>query len=124
MFGATIGRVEEGCGRRIATAKGPIVPYIGPQPPGAGLPFAENRHGRVVGVDALGRKDMLPDQKDERHQRGGCSADPISQRRDVEINALAGIDSALAVERQVQAVFGEQNMREQARPGASPRNRM
>ena len=53
-----------------------------------------------------------------------AGADPIGQRRDVELDALAGIGRALPVERQVQAVLGEQHMREQPWPGATARDRM
>ena len=61
---------------------------------------------------------------DQRHQRGRRRADPVGQRRDIEIDAFARIDGALAVERQMQAVLGEQNMGEQLRPGAPARDRM
>ena len=75
-------------------------------------------------MDALGREHMGADRLDQRHQRRRRGADPVGQRRDVEIDAFAGIDVALAVERQVQAVLGEQHMREQPGPGASARDRM
>ena len=67
---------------------------------------------------------MGADRLDQRHQRRRRRADPVGQRRDVEVDALAGIGRALAVERQVQAVLGEQHMRQQARPGAAARDRM
>ena len=53
-----------------------------------------------------------------------AGADPVGQRRDVELDALAGIGRALAVERQMQAVLGEQDMGQQLRPGAAARDRM
>jgi len=75
-------------------------------------------------MDALGGEDMCPDQQQQWHQRRGRSADPVSQRRDVELDALAGIDRALAVERQMQPVFGEQDMRQKSGAGAPTRDRM
>ena len=67
---------------------------------------------------------MTSDRFDQRHQRCGAGANPIGERRDVELDALACIDCALAVERQMQAVLAEQHMREQARAGAPARDRM
>jgi len=68
---------------------------------GAGLALGQDRHGRIVGVDALGceeispdQQDKSPDQQDKRPQRGGGGADPISERRDVELDALASIEGA------------------------------
>ena len=75
-------------------------------------------------MDALGGEDMGPDHIDQRHQRCRRGAHPVGQRRDVEIDAFARIDGALAVERQVQAVLGEQDMGEQLRPGAPARDRV
>jgi hypothetical protein len=75
-------------------------------------------------VNALGREHAGADQQDERHQRGGCRADPIGKRGDVEIDTFAGIGGALPIERQMKAVFGEQNMRKQPRACAPARNRM
>ena len=53
-----------------------------------------------------------------------AAPDPVGQRRDVELDAFAGIDGALAVERQMQAVLGEQDMGEQLGAGAPARDRM
>ena len=69
-------------------------------------------------------KTWAADRLDQRHQGRGRGADPVGQRRDIEIDALAGIGRALAVERQMQAVLGEQHMGEQPWPGAPARDRM
>jgi hypothetical protein len=50
-------------------------------------------------VDALGREHMGPDQQHERHQGCRRGTDPVRERRDVELDAFARIDRALAVER-------------------------
>jgi hypothetical protein len=75
-------------------------------------------------MDALGREHMGADRLDERHQRCRRRAHPIGKRRDVEIDALARIGDALPVEQQMQAVLGEQDMREQMRPGTATCDRM
>ena len=61
---------------------------------------------------------------DQRHQRRRCRAHPVGQRRHVEIDAFPRIDCALAVERQMQAVLGEQDMGEQLRPRAPAGDRV
>jgi hypothetical protein len=38
---------------------------------------------------------------------------PIGERRDVELNALARVDPALAIERQMQPVLREQDVGQQ-----------
>jgi hypothetical protein len=75
-------------------------------------------------VNTLGRKDMAPDRVYQRHQgcRGGTH--PVRERRYIEVDAFALIDLALTIERQVQAVLGEQDMGEQLGPCASTRNRV
>ena len=75
-------------------------------------------------MDALGGEHVAADQLVQRAQRGRAGADPIGQRRDVEVDALAGIALALPVERLVLAVLGEQDHRQQARPGAAARDDM
>ena len=124
MLAAAVARVEEGRGRRIRAAERLVVSHIGPQPAGAGLALGQHRHGGVVGVDALGRKHMGPDRLDQRHQGRRTGAHPVGQRRHVEIDAFARIDVALAMKRQMQAILGEQQMGEQARPGAPARDRV
>jgi hypothetical protein len=124
MLAGSIGRVEVGRRWRIGAAKRPVVAHIGPQSPGARPPDIEHRHGGVVGMDTLGRKDVTADRLDQRHQGGRRCTDPVSQGRDVELDALAGIGRALTRERQVQAVLGKQHVRQQPRPRASARNRM
>jgi hypothetical protein len=62
---------------------------------------------------------MRADQQHQRHQRCRAGADPVGERRDIKIDTLARIDGALTIERQMQAVFREQHMREQSPPRAS-----
>ena len=60
----------------------------------------------------------------QRAQRALHGADMIGQRRDVEIDALAGIALALPVERLVLAVLGVKDHRQQARPDVAARDDM
>ena len=124
MIAAAVWRIEEHRRRRVRSAKRPVVAHISPQPASAGLARGQHRHGGVVGMDALGREDVGTDGFDQRHQRCRAGADPVGQRRDAELDALARIGRALAVERQVQAVLGEQHMREQQWPGPAACDRM
>jgi hypothetical protein len=59
----------------------------------------------------------------ERHQGCRGRAHPVRERRYIEVDAFALVDIALTIERQVQAVLGEQDMGEQLRPCTSTRNR-
>ena len=40
----------------------------------------------------------------------GGAADPVGERRAVEVNALALVDLRLAIERQMIGIFGDQNL--------------
>jgi hypothetical protein len=95
-----------------------------PQTARAALALREHRHGGVVDADALGRVHAGTNRVAQRHQGGGAGPDPVGQGRHVELDALAGVDLALPVERQVRAVFAEQHVGEQLRAGASARDRM
>ena len=59
VLAAAVGGIEEGRGRRIASAKGPVIAHIDPQSPRARLALGQHRYGGVVGMDALGREPML-----------------------------------------------------------------
>jgi hypothetical protein len=54
-------------------------------------------HGRLVGMNALGSKYVGADQRHERHQGCSAGADPIRERRDIQMYAFARIGHALAV---------------------------
>jgi hypothetical protein len=95
-----------------------------PQTARAALALREHRHGGVVDADALGRVHAGTNRVAQRHQGGGAGPDPVGQGRHVELDALAGVDLALPVERQMRAVFAEQHVGEQLRAGASARDRM
>lgn len=68
-------------------------------------------------MQSLGGKDVRPDRLDQGHERRRRRTDPIRQRRDVELDALAGVDRALPGQRQVLAVLGGQHECQQVRAG-------
>ena len=70
-------------------------------------------------MDALGAEHVGTDQLDQRRQRGGAGADPIGQRRHVEIDAFAGEALALPVQRLVLAELGVKDHRQQAGTGSA-----
>ena len=78
---------------------------------------------RVVGEDRRSAQDVAPDRVGQWLQQRRRLADPVRQRRSVEVDALTLEDPALPVERQMIAIFGDQDMGEQAGPGASPLDR-
>src|SRR5665213_1763302 len=75
-------------------------------------------------MKARGAKHVATDQFNEWRQRCGAGADPIGQRRHVEIDALAGEALTLPVQRQVIAELAMENHRQQAGTGPPSGNRM
>ena len=67
---------------------------------------------------------MGVDQGRQRRQGGGAGADPVGEGGDAELDALAGVGLALAVQRQVLAELGLQDRRQQFRPGAAAGDRV
>lgn len=102
MFARPGSRVFEEGGRRVLSTERPIVADIGPQSPGDGFHLRQNRHGRVVGMDAFGAQHMGADRLDERRQRDRTGANPVGERRGIDLDPLAGEGRALAVERLMQ----------------------
>ena len=75
-------------------------------------------------MKALGGKHMGADGFDDRHQACRRRTDPIGQRRDIELDAFAGISFALAIEWQMHAVFAEQHMGKKVRSSPAAGDRM
>ncbi len=120
MLAGAVARIEERRGGRVAPVEGLIVAHIGPQPSSARLALRQHRHSGVVGMDAFGRKHVLADRLDQRHQRCRRGAHPVGQCRDIEIDPLARIGRALAIERQVRAYLANSTCVSSAGP-ARPR---
>src|SRR3954451_24686058 len=75
-------------------------------------------------MDALSCEDMCPDRIDQWHQGYRRRPDAVGKRRHVKLDAFPRIGVALAVQRQVQAVFGEQDMAEELGACTPARDRM
>src|SRR5689334_17213926 len=121
MLATAIGAVEVDRRRRRGTAERAVVADIDPQSsgPGAAKARLQHRDRRVVGVDLLGGEDVIADAVDDRLQQPDRLADPIAQGRAVEVEAVAGTDLALPVQRQMIAIFRDQQMRQHAGGGAT-----
>jgi len=124
MLPGTTARVMERCRRWVVAAKRPVIANVGPDPAGDGLQFREHGHRRVVGVDAFRAHDMGPDGLNNWVERHHAGADPIRQRRDIDLDPFAGIGLALPVQRLVQQELVDQHHRQQARSGKTARDRM
>ena len=83
-----------------------------------------HRYRGVIAVNALGGQHMRADQRHQRRQRRRAGADPVGQRRDAEIDALAGKALALAVERLMLAELAIDDRRQQVGSGAAARDRV
>lgn len=106
---AAIGRVvEDGVGMFV-------VAEIGQQPAGLGLVGfrIEHRHGRVVGVNLLGRFDLVDHPPIDRRQQRGTISHPAAHRMARQFDADASEDSFQAIQRQMVGVLADRNVGEQ-----------
>ena len=75
-------------------------------------------------MNALGAQDMGSQQGQDRIERHDAGADPIGQRRRVDLDALTRVSRALPVQRLMVQELGDQNHRQKARPGKAAWDRM
>jgi hypothetical protein len=66
-------------------------------------------------MNALGAQNIAAKRLNHRVERNHGGTDPISERRLVDVDPLAPVSFALAIERQMQQELGDQHHREQAR---------
>ena len=101
MLALAIGRVAIDDRRRRPAPVGPFIAQIDPQPAGLGLAGArrQNRHRRVVGVQLLGRHDVVGSRLDQRCGQRRDLADPRRHDGAIEIDPFARVDAGLAIER-------------------------
>ncbi len=94
-------RVEVDGGRRITALPVAVITRIHPQSPGLCPARArcQHRQRHIVGIHLGGCKHMIADMTDERLQQPASLADPIRHRREIALDAVAGVDLGLAVER-------------------------
>jgi hypothetical protein len=113
-LGFPVGSVDIDDARRIGPAPGAIVAGISPELAGLGAPApgVEHRRRRLVGEQLGGRLERDQHAIIDRSQQPGGAADPIRQGGAIEIDALAGVDLGLPVQRQMIGVFGDENLRD------------
>src|SRR5262245_30882808 len=118
-LGLAIGTVEIDRGRWIGAVPGPVVASVDPEPAGLGAAAAgiEHRNRGVVGEQLLRGKDVLGESGLKRLEPPAGAADPVRERRAVQLDALPGEDLALTIQRQWIAVFRDQGMGEKAGSG-------
>ena len=82
-------RIIEHRRRRSLANERPIVAHVDPKPAGGGLRLGEHLHGRVVDMQALGGEHVPAKLGEDGVEGGDATADPVSEGRDVEFDALA-----------------------------------
>ena len=125
MHRLAVGREAVPGRRRRGAVPGPFVPDVGPDPAGrrpAGARRQQLDRG-VVGEQGPAGQHIAPDGIGQRLQQRRRLADPAGERRAVEIDAIAGEDPGLAIQRQVIAVLRDQHMRERAGAGSATLDR-
>jgi len=93
-------------------------------PPRPGLGPSQDRHCGVVDMDAVAGTNVSDNPLQDGAQRDADAADPIAQGRLLDWNALTGKALGLPVQRQVLAVFAEDNLSQQVRTGTAARQWM
>ncbi|BDW99211.1 hypothetical protein MACH15_09640 [Maricaulis maris] len=98
-----------------------LITDIRPHAGGGGAPLArsEHLHGGIIGEDGLALADMAPDGFGQRFQQPRGLSHPSGQGGAFQLDAFAGIDLALAVKRQVIAILGDEDMRQEPRSGTA-----
>ncbi len=100
---------------------GALAAEVGPEPAGAGSAGARRQHGdgRVVRVQDPAAEDAPGERVHQGTHRRGRPPDPAGERRALQLDAVAGVDRALPVERRVVGVLRRQRARERARRRAA-----
>lgn len=101
VLALAIGREGEphgGCGR---IARWSVVADVGPEPSGLGPAVARREHWnrRVVGMKLARGHDMIANSFNQRSQQFAGCAHPSGECRAIQVDAFAGIDLRLPVER-------------------------
>ena len=124
MLAPAVARVVEHRRRRTGSAKRPVVPHINPASPRVGLSLGQDRHGRIIGMKALGRHDMGFDQAQQGIKRRADRSHRIGHGRQRDRHAFESVALGLTVQRLMLAELLEHDHRQQARAGPSPRDGM
>ena len=116
MLALAVWGILEPHGWRRSVAAGAVVARVHPQPGRARLASAraEHRHGRVIGVNLARPQDVAAHGVRQRLEQPRRAGYPVRQRGALDHHALAGVDLALAVQRQVVAELAHQHLRDDA----------
>ena len=120
MLAFAIAGVIEHRRRRALAPEWPIVAHINPTSPRIGLAFGQDRHGRIVAMQAFGRHDMRLDESQHRFEHRAARPYGIGHRREADRYPLQGIAPGLPVQGLMLAELLEQDHRQQAGPGPAP----
>jgi len=106
-FGTAIGAVEIDGRRWNGPVPGPVIAGVDPQPAGLSAAAAGIEHWdrRVVSEQRLRSEDMFGETCLQRLKPPDRSANPVGERRAIQLDAVPGEDLALSVKRKVIAVF-------------------
>ena len=122
MFACPVAGELEDNGGRSGAREWAIIPDIGPESRGLRAATGKKRYRRVVSMKALGRENMCLDQRLQRFQQSGHRTDLVGQRREAQVQTFPGITLGLTVQGLMLAIFFEDDHRQEAGPGPSPRN--
>lgn len=90
VLSLAVRRVGEPDCRRIVRTGRTVIADIGPEPSGLGLARARSKHRnrRVVPMQLVRRENVAAQHLDQRNEQAARCADPLSQSRAVQLDAL------------------------------------
>ena len=108
----SVRRVDVGDDRRVGAAPWSVIARISEELTGFGPAAAgiEHRRRRLVGEQLRGRPQPIEQPLMNRAQQEGGPSDPVGQCRAIEVDALAGINLRLAIQRKVVGIFRHQHL--------------
>ena len=121
MLAPAVARIVEHRRRRRASTERTVIAHVNPTAPCNRLALGQNRHRRIIAMQALGGKDVGLDALEKRFECRATGADLIGQRRERKRHTLAPIALGLPVQRLVLAELLEQDHRQQVRAGPTSR---
>jgi len=118
-------RVGEPNRRRCRVARCAVVTHLGPQPRCFHHAVARRQHRDrgVVGIQIGAGEHVATDRVDQLVQQCTGGADLVPQQRAFQLNAFAGIDHRLPIQRKMVGELGHQDVRQQPGPGDAVRDR-
>jgi hypothetical protein len=111
-LGFAVGCVDIGNTRWVGPTPGTVIGSISSKLTGLGTAAAGIEDGRGGLVREQPRQLLQPHEEAlmQRAQVPGGMADPVRQRRAIQVDALAAVNLGLAIQRQMVGIFGHQNL--------------